>query len=101
MGRRINGASDQWCFGILKLGRAVSFATGKGIHIDNVPIDLTSDAMNHYFSNIACELNAQFNNTPATWKGPSFIQITSPVINQLFSINILLSQLSTKLLIIG
>ena len=46
---------------------------GKSIHIDNVPIDLTSDAINHYFSNIACELNAQVNNTPATWKGPSSI----------------------------
>ena len=29
--------------------------------------------MNNYFSNIGCEKNAQFNNTPATWKGPSSI----------------------------
>ena len=33
-------------------------------------LELTCDAMNHYFSNTGCELNAQFNNTPSTWKGP-------------------------------
>ena len=55
------------------LWRAVSVATGKNIHTDNVPNDLTCDSMNNYFSNIGCELNAQFTNTSATWKGPSSI----------------------------
>ena len=55
------------------LWRAVSVATRKNIHTDNVPIDLACDSMNNYFSNIGCELNAQFNNTPATWKGSSSI----------------------------
>ena len=45
----------------------------KNIHTDNVPIDLTCDSMKNYFTNIGCELNAQFNNTSATWKGPSSI----------------------------
>ena len=54
----------------------MSVATGKNIHLDNAPIDLTCDSMNNYFSNIGCELNAQFNNTSATWKGPSSIHIT-------------------------
>ena len=56
--------------------RAVSVAMGKNIHTDNVPIDLTCDSMNNYLSNIGCELNAQFKNTSATWKGP-FDVITS------------------------
>ena len=43
---------------------------GKSIHSDNVPIDLSCDAMNDYLSNISCELTAKVNNTPATWKGP-------------------------------
>ena len=54
--------------GLFQLQRVKTY-----IHTDNVPIDLTCDSMNNYFSNIGCELNDQFHNTSATWKGPSSI----------------------------
>ena len=46
---------------------------GKNIHTNNIPNDVTCDSMNNSFSNIGCELNAQYNNTSATWKSPSSV----------------------------